>query len=288
MTATGYGISVLVPLHLTKSDNQRAKNWQWLKQYWEANLPGAEIIIGIDPDADEKPFSKSVAVNNAASKAHGNIFVIIDADVYISPEAVIYCAEEIRLAENKGRNLWFMPYRKLYRLTEEASQKILSCNPAQPIEISPSPEDYTNTGMFDNTPVTNIGHWYGAMIQIMSRKAFYTVGGWDHRMRGWGGEDHAAMVAMDTLYGPHKTISSAILHIWHPTMNPDATIDPKGKKRLWTNQDPKQNNDVLSGRYYWSQNHPRRMRRLVDEFLKGEPNRHHRKHPCPVPYDPSI
>src|SRR5277367_702374 len=97
----GYGISILVPARLTASDEQRVKNWEWLKKHWKAHLPGAEVIVGLDPDADKLPFSKSAAVNNAAARAHGDIFIIIDADAHISPESIIYCAEEIRSAERK-------------------------------------------------------------------------------------------------------------------------------------------------------------------------------------------
>src|SRR5277367_444464 len=78
----GHGISILVPVHITEPE--RAKNWQWLKAYWQSSLPGAEIVIGDDSEVDKVPFSKSAAVNNAASRARGNVFVIVDADVYIS------------------------------------------------------------------------------------------------------------------------------------------------------------------------------------------------------------
>ena len=67
----GHGVSILVPFHCPNSREQRAKNWQWLKKYWKAQLPGAEIIMGEDKVSKKKPsipFSKSMAVNDAASK----------------------------------------------------------------------------------------------------------------------------------------------------------------------------------------------------------------------------
>jgi hypothetical protein len=264
----GHGISILVPAHLT--DNQRQENWKWLQEYWKTHLPGAEVIIGDDPDAASLPFSKSVAVNHAATLAHGDVFVIVDADVFISVETVVECAQEIRLAEKKGHSLWFMPYRKLYRLTQDVSARLLKSSPNCPLDIPVAESDIMNVGVFEGKPLSQVGHWYGAMIQIVSREAFFTVGGWDRRFRGWGGEDHAAMVAMDTLYGPHKTTPGHILHIWHPVLTPDTANDPKGKKRIWANQDGKQTNDALSGRYYWSKGNPQRMRGLVNEFLSGK------------------
>lgn len=262
----GHGITLIVPLHLDDLKGARADNWRWLKKHWKHHLPGAEIIIGEDREAayNSTPFSKSVAVNNAYRKANGDVIVIIDADVYIEPDSIVYCAKEIRSAIKRGKRLWFMPYRKLFRLTKEVSNRILRSDPKNPFKPSLLPTHYTNHESFKGTPVSRIGHWYGAMIQIMPREAFDEVGGWDTRFKGWGGEDHAAMVAMDTLYYPHKTLPSGILHLWHPVKI--ATDDPSGKRRLWANQET--SNNALSGRYFWSRGFPRRMRRLVDEFRK--------------------
>ncbi len=264
----GHGISILVPLQLDELEGHRAINWRWLRRYWKHHLPGAEIIIGEDKQAARNgtPFSKSVAVNDAARKANGDVFVIIDADIYIHAKSLIYCAEEIKIAQKKGRRLWFMPYRQAYRLTKEASKRVLNSNPQSPVfPPEPLPDaDFSNKETFKGTPSSRIAHWYGAMIQIVPREAFYEVGGWDIRFKGWGGEDHAAMVAMDTLYGPHKTLPGRVLHLWHPTRI--AADDPAGKRRLWANQES--NNNALSGRYFWSRGFPKRMRRLVNEFLE--------------------
>ena len=216
-----------------------------------------------------------MAVNNAASKAHGDIFVIIDADAYISADSIITCAKEIRLAKKKGFKLWFVPYRKLFRLTEEASEKLLNSNPKSQFYLNSTLQDYEylNKTAFKGTPSSQIGHWYGAMIQLMSKEAFEIVGGWDIRFRGWGGEDHAAMTAMDTLYSPHKTLAGQILHIWHPTVVAEGKNDTKGKHRLWYNQKQESNNDSLSGRYYWSDRNPNKMRKLVSEWKEQLSNK---------------
>lgn len=259
----GHGISIIVPLHCDNPNGPRAQNWRWLREYWRSHLPGAEIIIGCDRDAVAIPFSKSVAVNDAAGRALGDVFVIVDADVFISADAVLHCADEIRHAERKGRPLWFIPYRRLYRLTERASAKQLSVNPRKADAAAPSVMDYSNSQEFVNG-TSHIGHWYGAMIQIVSRKAFYTVGGWDTRFRGWGGEDSSAMSSVDTLYGPHKTLPGFILHIWHPMTL--AKSDAKSRSRLWANQQDGATNGQLSLRYYRARRHPIAMRQLANEW----------------------
>lgn len=259
----GRGISLLIPFHCSDPTNPRVQNVEWLKRYWAAQLPAAEIIIG---DDDAVPFSKSVAVNRAAAKAKGDILVIIDADGYMLADDIVYCAEEIRHARKKGRKLWFVPYRQFYRLTEEASKPLLASDPKNPYSFPPP---ITNE-LFIHDTDHKVGHWYGAMVQIMSREAFRLVGGWDERFRGWGGEDHAAMRAMDTLYGPHKTLPGQVLHIWHPQLSPQGTKDwVHWKDRMWEGQQGPQINSRLSWRYYHAAGKPQVMRKLVDENQKA-------------------
>jgi hypothetical protein len=263
----GHGISILIPFRApSDKDNARIRNVSWLKQYWIAQLPGAEVIIGEDPHTDF-PFSKSVAVNNAVSKATGDVFVIVDADGYIGVDAVLHCVKEIRSARRKGKKLWFVPYRQFYRLTEEASKYLLDSDPAKPHKFStPLSSIYI---MNDTDP--KVGHWYGAMIQIMPREAFEQVGGWDERFRGWGGEDHAAMRAMDTLYTLHKTLPGQVLHVWHPQLSPDGQARlVNWKNRMWEGQQETGVNNKLSHRYYAAQNRPEMMRKLVDESRTGD------------------
>lgn len=260
----GRGISILVPFHCSDKESQRTKNWLWLKKYWRYHLPGAQIVMGNDPD---KPFSKSVAVNDAAALATGDVFVIADADAYISIDAVLYCVEKIREARRKGQRQWFIPYRQFYRLTQEASQRVLNSPSSNPYVFPDPPcsEDVQNT----HGSGPRFGHWYGAMIQIMPREAFEEVGGWDERFRGWGGEDHAAMRAMDTLYWKHKTLPGPVFHIWHPMLSPGKSgvwID--WKHRIWEGQEESGVNDELSHKYYGANGDRTRMRKLVDEGLK--------------------
>ena len=281
----GYGISIIVPFHCTDANNQRAQNWRWLESYWRAQLPGAEIIVGRDPAAAADAtiaFSKSVAVNEAAKKTTGDVLVVVDADGFIAAEHVLHCANEIRAARARGHRLWFVPYRQFYRLTAFASQCMLASGPATPFRFPTPPEKH----YIQDTSNNNTGHWYGALIQIVPREAFDIVGGWDKRFRGWGGEDHAIMRATDTLYGPHKTLPVQVLHIWHPMIGPDGSADlVGGKLRMWGRQQVAGANDKLSGRYYYAQGNPARMRALVDEGIAASrpvqvpvPNKCHQKY----------
>jgi hypothetical protein len=263
----GHGISILIPFRCPDKTNPRVRNVTWLKRYWATQLPGAEIIMGEDPSTD-LPFSKSVAVNDAASRASGDVFVIVDADGYLDAKSVLHCAAEIRSARKHGKKLWFVPYRQFYRLTEEASKYLLESDPANPYPFS-SP---LSSIFIMNDTDPKVGHWYGAMVQIMPREAFEIVGGWDERFRGWGGEDHAAMRAMDTIYGMHKTLPGQVLHVWHPQLSPEGQAKlVNWKNRMWEGQAETGVNNKLSHRYYAAQNRPEMMRKLVDESRGTKP-----------------
>ncbi len=272
----GRGISILVPFHCPDKHNQRAKNWHWLKKYWECHLPGAEIIMGEDHYGHRHrlPFSKSAAVNDAASKASGDIFAIVDADGYIDSNAILEAAKKIRHARKRGHKLWFVPYRWFYRLTEECSLRLLHSNPCRPHKFTTPPP----ACCVQSTDGSQHGHWYGAGIQIMPQEAFWEVGGWDERFRGWGGEDHAAMRAMDTLYWRHKTLPVQFLHVWHPMISPQGVSNElvDWRERMWAGQTASGANDALSGRYYGAYGAPERMRKLVTEgqdFKKAQDSR---------------
>jgi hypothetical protein len=257
----GSGVSILIPFRCSDNTSARAKNFEWLKKYWATHLPGAEIIVADDPKR-VIPFSKSIAVNVAAKKAKGDIFVIVDADGYIPAERVLYCVDEIRYARKTNRKLWFVPYRQFHRLTEDATNKLLNSDPSKPHEFS----DPVNPAFTIGDSDYRVGHWYGAGIHIVPREAFEIVGGWDPRFRGWGGEDHAAMRATDTLYILHKTLPGQILHMWHPQIGDSGTqVWVPWQSRRWEGQTESQINNTLSFRYYGAHGRPDLMRKLVDE-----------------------
>lgn len=246
----GAGVSLLVPF---RTDNgRRAETWEWLKQYWAHELPGAEIVIGKD---SRIPFCKTAAVNRAANQATGDIFVILDADCLISGDVIEYCAREIRRARKRGNRLWFMPYRYFYRLTDVASQAILNSDPVNPPRFFAAPP--SSYQLQDNTS-TNQGHWFGALIQIMPKEAFNLLGGMDTRFHGWGGEDVAFMHAVDTLYGAHKTVGNGVIHLWHPT------IGSSVRDRRWDGQSRPGVNGNLAAQYFRSMGDYGKMRKLVD------------------------
>lgn len=245
-------ISLIVPFK--GDDAERERNWHWLRRFYNYNLPEAEIIIGEDEGI---PFSKAEAVNQAARHARGRILVIIDADAFIDPKVIKDCAQRILEAEESDFRLWFVPYRNLYRLTEESTEQIITdYSPHQEyFPTSPPPEDWIQTSTKTSA---GYGHRYGAMIMILSREAFDLTRGFDPRFRGWGGEDASFMRAVDTLYAPHEVTQNDILHLWHP--------HTEGQNRRWEGQERLSINIRLTQRYSQASNDPTLMQAIIEEL----------------------
>src|SRR5258708_36629623 len=67
------------------------------------------------------------------------------------------------------------------------------------------------------------------------------------------------MIAVDTLYGKHKTSNNPVCHVWHPTII-DTT---KGFSRLWEYQQSAGSNDYLAKQYRVARGDAEAMRREV-------------------------
>jgi glycosyltransferase involved in cell wall biosynthesis len=257
MLDRGYGISILVPFRA--DDTERRRIWDWLQSYWEWHLPEAQLIVGEDHGW---PFSKTQAVNRAARHASGDIFVILDADCWIDPEVIVKAAHKIRVARANHKRRWYVPYRHLWRLTKEASHEILEENPLW----VPAPGDWTEIDAnedIENCDESGVGHHFGALIQIMPREAFFEVRGMDPRCRGWGVDDIAMLMALDTLYTRHRTLDNDVFTFYHR---------PRGRRhhRFWEGQEHEDPNGRLGERYSNASGDVGRMRALIDEWLEEE------------------
>ena len=250
-------ISLLVPFR--DDGESRSAAWSWLQRYWTDHLQSAEIVMG---NSVGQPFNKAVAVNAAARRARGRIFVVLDADAYMNPAVIQSCADQIDAARRARKRLWFMPYDKLYRLNTAATASLIQSNPALPYTVSsPPPAPWLET-----TPdpsgghSCNYGHQYGAMAMVMPRQAFALVNGMDPRFRwGWGSEDASFLKALDALYSQHEVARADILHMWHTRPGTN------WQTRKWVGQNFTPANSRLAQRYQAAAGDPAWMRGLVDE-----------------------
>lgn len=244
-------ISVIIPFE--SADPERIRILEWVLRYWKRELPHAQIIVAGNK---EIPFHKTKAVNDGFRRARGDVIVIMDADCYMSGRTIEVLADRIREARSEGRHLWYIPYRRFYRLNKEASFLLLASSPSKPLLIPDPPP----AAWVEHLETHSSGHYWGALIQVLPREAFVAAGGMDLRFQGWGGEDVSFMHAVDTIWGKHKTFDGPVFHIWHPII--------RGKwkyTRQWPGQPTAEMNDQLSGRYENALGDPERMQRLLDE-----------------------
>lgn len=247
-------ISLLIPF--SSQDPVRRKSLKWLLEYWSYELPDAEVIIG---RSKSKVFCKGEALNDAARRSHGRVLVILDADAYLPGSIIERCTNEILEAEERGYNFWFVPYRRLYRLNKYITDLILFSDPIIPPRLSSPPDPLFVEENNTNNNIAKYGYRYGAMIMMFSRKAYETIGVFDERFVGWGGEDVALVKALDTLYGKYKTTNNDILHLWHPL------IGENYKSRMWVGQDKGNVNAELTNKYHGANRNPKRMRQLMNQ-----------------------
>lgn len=248
-------ISILVPFEAPRHD-RRTKLWHWTRRYWRHRMRDAEIIVGRDRHGP--PFSKAEAVNDAARRARGDVFIIMDADAYAYDNGIRTAIDRIRAARREGRREWFVPYRNFYRLTEDATDEVLASSPRRAHRFSRPPKDRD----IEHRHRPKYGHHYGAMVLVLPREAFYAVGGMDVRFRGWGSEDVSFLFAVDELWAPHKTIDADVFHLWHPRIG--GTWDTT----MWPGQEVPGQHGALGMRYHEARGDPERMRALVDEGLE--------------------
>jgi predicted glycosyltransferase involved in capsule biosynthesis len=250
---TGYHPKISIIIPYSSKDKRRDENFRWLLKYWEENLPDAEIIIGKHRG---KVFCKSAAMNEAVRRSRGRVLAFIDADAYLPARRVEHCANRILKELHRGHNLWFIPYRKLYRLNRNVTKQIVRANPKTTDFVLPCPlpKHFVDTTGQNK----HYGYRFCAMAFIIPRQAYDYIGGFDERFEGWGGEDISLMKTLDTVWGKHKTTKGCIYHLWHPFVG-------AYESRKWEGQERANANDGLSYRYVIADRNPSLMWELITE-----------------------
>ena len=231
-------LSLIIPFR--DDDGSRTPVKEWIVARWSHHFPDAEMIIQSDDGG--LPFSKTLAVNSGFERSTGDVVAILDCDVWLEPE---YTRAAVDLIAN-GAARWVRPANKVYRLTEEATAKLIAQDPLTPFP----PRQRTD---FDS-----IRKVWG-LLHLFPREAFEAIGGYDPRFRGWGGEDWAAIEAMDALWGRHTKLPYPLYHLYHPRLTNEAG------ESVWIGQTDR--NIELRRRYSDARGDPAAMRALIDEAM---------------------
>ncbi|MBE4783913.1 hypothetical protein [Streptomyces caniscabiei] len=180
-------VAVLVPWRPDGGPRQAV--WACVRARWEAIHPSWEIVTGACPDG---LWSKGAAVADALRQTAAEVLIVADADVW--SVGTPFAVEEVRT----GRARWAMPHQLVRRLTPEATQAVLAG-----AAMSGQPTQETHPG----TP--------GGGLVVLSRDVLEGVP-MDPAFTGWGQEDQAWALALQTLAGPMWRGDSDLFHLWHP------------------------------------------------------------------------
>jgi len=205
-------LSIVIPFRDAEGVRTPAK--EWIVNRWRYYWPDAEIIEGTDDGID--PFNKSAAVNDAASRATGDMLAILDADTWMEPESFGQALQKVE----QGFAAWGRP-SQAFRLKRDFSERLMRLKPAD--RLPPILSSYAET----SSPVVGF-------LWIVPRAGFEKMGGMDERIRGWGGEDTAFTIAADKVIGRHRTftgVGGRVMCLWHPRPRDEH------RSRIWVGQD---------------------------------------------------
>ncbi len=195
-----YRFSIILPF---KSDHgHRQENFEYVCNRYQKLMPEIELCIGY---TDSEPFCKAQAINEAARKATGDIFIIVDVDVVFEPELL----QQINL--HLHVHPWIQPFGFCYLLSKSATNNLLIQDLYAKLSIQPQEGQMVEIKEA------------GPLMNVMTRECFEAVNGFDERFKGWGWEDVAFAYSLDAICGRHYTIREKIYHLWHPSSaNPES------------------------------------------------------------------
>lgn len=195
---------------------------------------GGEIVVADDPHADDDfPFNRGRALNHGVSFAEGDLLVLLDADMIVTPVALLAAIGAVERGASMA-----VPFDRLVGLTGSASTLVIEGrNP-----LGPWGEDQIDL-RWDRKSAGG--------INVLKRSTFDEVGGFDVRFAGWGGEDAAFCAALDTLIGPVEYVTATAIHLWH------AHADDRGTPQTARNL-------ALAEAYTRAWGDPAAMRVLID------------------------
>lgn len=189
----------------------RDRAWEWIRTRWEANTD-IPIYVGTHT-AEEGPYNNSAARNRAAAAADADggwdIAVIMDADSFCGFDQI---DAGIDLAATSG--LHSICFTRFCYLSEAGSRQVMD-------------------GYDGSWEPLKEWHFYGGCSSMLCvpRAAWDAVGGMDEGFTGWGWEDVAFSLALQSV-NPHRYVRRGetyeqlvagfhrlpgdCWHLWHP------------------------------------------------------------------------
>lgn len=182
-------VAVLVPRRA--DGGRRDRLTEWTNERWAQLHPDFKVIEG---HHDEGHFNRSKAINNAAGQMpDADVFVIADSDSFVAPAQL---TEAITTARRTGQVTF--AYDRFAYVNRPMSDLIMDGYAG---DWWPGVE-WTLAGTCSSMVVVPGGLWR-------------EYGGADEGFVGWGGEDIAISLALQTFGGGMKRVHGEVWHLWH-------------------------------------------------------------------------
>lgn len=206
------GVAILVPLDHKLAPDRRVI-WAHVRAHYERHHPDWTIVEGVDRS---NAWRKGIAVADALSRCKASTIVIADADCLVSPAAMREAVDRVAAGAP-----WAVPHRRVLRLNRPTSSAILDGE--DPVidearDLSRRPYD----------------GFAGGGVLVVPRVGYEATGGIPEFFKGWGGEDQALAVILDTCLGPHWRGTADLLHLWHEPQTSKRTGGGHNQIRLMT------------------------------------------------------
>lgn len=226
-------VAVVVPFRSGCPWRERA--WRYVRGRLEQHSDW-QII---EASASQGPWCKAAAVNPVVEQVDAEIVIQADADCFTDG-----LQEAIEAVEAGAP--WAIPHEMVSRLTEEATERVLAG------------ADWRDRPLVQR-PYRGIA---GGGFVVASREVLQAVP-LDRRFIGWGQDDEAHALALQTLVGEPWRGTAPLVHLWHPPQ--ERMTRNRGSQESW----------ALRRRYARAKNDPAAMAALIEESRVGnEPGQH--------------
>lgn len=227
-------VSVLIPWRAGCPYRERAL--EWVLARYAAEHPDWQVVVG---ETDGATWRKADAVALAASEATGEVVVVADADVWCPGLAIA--------VQWVGRgSRWVVPHAAVHRLSETGTARVMFGWPVEQVAAE--------RHNLDERPYLG---WVGGGIVVLEA-ALLAEAPFDRRFAGWGGEDEAWGMALETLGGQARRLRHPLWHLWHP---------PQERLRRSVGSEE---NERLLVQYRRARNRPKQMRDLLSQGARME------------------
>lgn len=183
-------IAVLIPFG--NGTPWREQALDYTKTWYTEHLENVRIVTGFSAE----PWCKAEAVADALSRSTEPVVIVADAD------SVTGGLKEAVRAVRDGA-AWAVPHLKVYRMSQAATKGIYG---------GASPGSLTGQNRWlDQSPYKG---YEGGGITVLRREVYLNCP-LDPAFRGWGQEDEAWAMALNSLHGPPWRGRAPLYHLWH-------------------------------------------------------------------------